>query len=170
MTNKLIKYIATGAMALIGVIGGLFCLLIMFGGPDTAGMSDAEKFPYQLEELSAYLDGVLYIAQFAILLALAIIFTYFVIGLIQNPKNAIGSVVGIGGTALIILISWFLADDFVNWGSDLSPDKIAALNEEFTSGQRKFSGANVWAITIFLGLTILTIAGMEALRFIRSRK
>ncbi|HEY8366519.1 MAG TPA: hypothetical protein VIL57_05175 [Bacteroidia bacterium] len=169
MTNKLIKYIATGAMALIGVVGGLFCLLIMVGGPDTSGMTDAEKFPYQLQELSAYLDAVLYIAQFAILLALAIIFVYFIIGLIQRPKNAIGSIVGIGGTALIILISWFLADDFVNWG-DLTPDKVAALNEEFTSGQRKFSGANVWAITIFLGLTILTIAGMEAYRLFRSRK
>ncbi len=169
MTNKLIKYIATGAMALIGVVGGLFCLLIMVGGPDTSGMTDAEKFPYQLQELSGYLDAVLYIAQFAILLALAIIFAYFIIGLIQRPKNAIGSIAGIGVTALIILISWFLADDFVNWG-DLTPDTVAALNEEITSGQRKFSGANVWAITIFLGLTILTIAGMEAYRLIRSRK
>ena len=169
MTNKLIKYIATGAMALIGVVGGLFCLLIMVGGPDTSGMTDAEIFPYQLLELSGYLDAVLYIAQFAILLALAIILAYFIFGLIQRPKNAIGSIAGIGVTALIILISWFLADDFVNWG-DLTPDTVAALNEEITSGQRKFSGANVWAITIFLGLTILTIAGMEAYRLIRSRK
>lgn len=169
MTNKLIKYIATGAMAFIGVIGGLFCLLIMFAGPDTSGMTDAEKFPLQLQEMSGYLDGMIYVAYGAILLAIFIILTYFVIALVQNPKNAIGSIVGLGAMALILFISWTLADDYVNWG-DLTADKVAALNETFTSGQRKFSGANVWAMLIFLGLTILTIIGVEAFRKLRSLK
>lgn len=169
MTNKLIKYIATGTMAFIGVVGGLFCLLIMFGGSDTTGMTDAEKFLLQREELSGYLDAMIYIAAFAMFLAIFIILTYFVISLIQNPKNAISSLVGIGAVAAVLIISWVLADDYVNWG-DLSVDKISALNQEFTSGQRKFSGANVWAILIFLGITILTIAGMEGIRFVRSRK
>lgn len=169
MTNKLIKNIAVATMGLIGVVGGLLCILILFAGPDTSGMGDKEKFALQMEDMSGFLDGILAVIGIAIGLAILIILAYFIISLIQRPKQAVGSLVGIGAVALILVISWFLADDYVNWGN-LTSDKIHALNEQFTAGQRKFSGANVWAILIFIGITLLSIIGMEGFRAFRARK
>lgn len=169
MTNKLIRIIALSAMGLIGGVGSLLCLLIFFGGPDTAGLPEKEKFELQAASMSGYLDGILMIVQAAIFIALAIILIYYIIALIQNPKGQIGSLVGLVAVAAILAISWFLADDYINWG-DLSVDQISKLNSDFSSGSRKFSGANVWAILIFLGLSVTSIIAMEAVRFFRSSK
>ncbi|MBL0912413.1 MAG: hypothetical protein IBJ09_08570 [Bacteroidia bacterium] len=168
MNNKLIRILSLGAAAVIGIGGFLMVVLMLFSGPDTAGMSNNEKIKAQLESMSGYLGSLNTLYLVSILLAMAFILGSWVFKLISKPKSALGSLGSIAAMALIGFISWQLADSYVNWG-DLSAEQVADLNKTFTEGQRKFSGANVWAMLILLAVTGITIVGMEGFRLFRTR-
>lgn len=168
MNNKLIRIISLGAAAVIGVGGFLMVVLMLFTGPDTTGMNNNEKIKAQLEAMSGYLGSLNTLYLVAILLALLFILGSWVFRLISRPKSALSSLGSLAAMALIGFISWQLADSYVNWG-ELSAEQVSDLNKTFSEGQRKFSGANVWAMFILLGVTGLAIVGMEAFRLFRTR-
>lgn len=168
MNNKIIRILSLGAAAVIGVGGFLMVVLMLFAGPDTAGMNNSEKIKAQLESMSGYLGSLNTLYLVSILLAMVFILGSWVFRLISKPKSALGSLGSIAALALIGFISWQLADSYVNWG-DLSAEQVADLNKTFTEGQRKFSGANVWAMLILLAVTGIAIVGMEGFRMFRTR-
>lgn len=168
MNNKIIRILSLGAAILIGVGGFLMVMLMLFTAPDTAGMSDKEITTAQLESMSGFLSSLNALYLIALIIALVFILGAWVIKVINKPKSALGSVGSIVALALICFISWQLADTYVNWG-DLSAEQIADLNKTFSEGQRKFSGASVWTMMIFLGITIASIVVMEGFRIFRSR-
>lgn len=169
MNNKIIRIISLGAAGVIGVGGFLMILLMLFAKPDTTGMTNNEKVTAQLEVMSGYLDSLNILYLLSLGLAIALILGAWVFRVISKPKSAMGSIISLLVVALICFISWQLADTYVNWG-ELSTEQVAELNKKFSEGQRKFSGANVWAMTLFLGLAIGSIVVMEAFRILRARK
>lgn len=168
MNNKLIRIISLGAAAIIGIGGFLMVVLMLVGGPDTAGLSNSEKIKAQLESMSGYLGSLNWLYLISILVAFLFIIGSWFVKVISKPKSALGSIGSIAAMVLIGFISWQLADSYVNWG-DLSAEQVVDLNKTFTEGQRKFSGANVWAMLILLAVTGITIVGMEGFRIFRTR-
>lgn len=69
-------------------------------------------------------------------------------GVIANPKGIKQMAIGIGGLAVVLAISWVLADgsDYVNYEA-----------WELTEGMSQFSGMLLYAIYIFSGLAVLSV-------------
>lgn len=87
-----------------------------------------------------------------IVLALTVLLVLFMplIGVAQNPKSAVGSLIGLGGLAVVCLIGWFLA----------SGDPIRLANGELVddAGKLKFTDMALIATYIMFIAVILSLA------------
>lgn len=163
----MIKYLSTGIGAVSGLLGVVFILVALGSLPNTAGMKETEAVSEVLKSLDFSLNGFFYICYFGVIFCAAFAVLYGVYQAATAPKKAMGSIIGIAALGLILFISYAMADDSVNWIGK-SPEEIKAVEETFTSGARRFSGASVNAMYILLAASILTIIFAELYRYVRS--
>jgi hypothetical protein len=153
MNNNVIKYASLGAAGAVGLIGIILVLTALSNSSDPEGMGGS-------------LDGFFYVIYAAILVCTLLAIGFAVLQAAQAPKKAIGALVGIAVLVVILGISYAIADDSVKWVGK-SAEEIRQINEQYSSGMRKFSGAAINATFIFLLLAVGSLFGMEVYRLIK---
>lgn len=153
MSNKIIKYASLGAAGVVGVLGVIFVFIALSKTSDPEGMGGS-------------LDGFFYIIYLATLACMILAVGFALLKAIQAPKKAMGALVGIGVLIAILGISYGIADDSVKWVGKTA-EEINQINEQYSSGSRKFSGAAINATFIFLFLAVASLFGMEVYRAIK---
>lgn len=153
MNNKTIKYASLGTAGAIGFLGVVFVFVALSKTSDSEGIGGS-------------LDGFFYIIYIGILACTLLALGFALLKAIQAPKKAMGAIVGLGVLVAILGISYGIADDSVKWVGK-SVEEINQINEQYSSGSRKFSGAAINATFIFLFLAVASLFGMEAYRAIK---
>jgi hypothetical protein len=153
MSNKIIKYASLGAAGVVGVLGVIFVFIALSKTSDPEGMGGA-------------LDGFFYIIYLATIICMFLAMAFALLKVIQAPKKALGTLLGVIILFAILGISYGVADDSVKWVGKTA-EEIRQINEQYSSGARKFSGAAINATFIFLILAIASLFGMEVFRTIK---
>lgn len=153
MSNKIIKYTSLGTAGAVGFLGVIFVFMALSKTADPEGMGGA-------------LDGFFYIIYLATVVCMLLAVGFALLRVIQAPKKAMGTLLGVIILFSILGISYGVADDSVKWVGKTA-EEIRLINEQYSSGARKFSGAAINATFIFLILAIASLFGMEVFRSIK---
>lgn len=153
MNNNVIKYASLGAAGAVGLVGIALVLTALSNSSDPKGMGGS-------------LDGFFYVIYAAIFICTLLALGFAVLRAAQAPKKAVGALVGIALLLVVLGISYAIADDSVKWVGK-SAEEIRQINEQYSSGIRKFSGAAINATFIFLLLAVGSLFGMEVYRLIK---